>query len=179
MYLFNMNKKYLLIILLGIFLSLSWCWNSTTTKIQFENFNLDLKTNQQYFINDIWDQNSWIIIYKWSDQEDSEFINSLVILSTPTKQNIKDFVDQNMNKLNSSISSIETTNTQTLSFNCSWTKTIGIIKSFLTNDDDIENYFSQYFFLYDEKWYIISFSSDNEDDNIDFQKSLTSLSCIK
>ncbi|MCF7834978.1 hypothetical protein K9M48_02890 [Candidatus Gracilibacteria bacterium] len=174
-----MNKKYLLIILLGIFLSLSGCGNSTTTKIQFENFNLDLKTNQQYFINDIGDQNSGIIIYKGSDQEDSEFINSLVILSTPTKQNIKDFVDQNMNKLNSSISSIETTNTQTLSFNCSGTKTIGIIKSFLTNDDDIENYFSQYFFLYDEKGYIISFSSDNEDDNIDFQKSLTSLSCIK
>lgn len=179
MYLFNMNKKYLLIVLLGIFLLLSGCWNSIITKIQFEKFNLDLKSDQQYFINDIWDQNSWIIIYQWSNQSDSEFINSLVILSTPTKQNIKDFVDQNIKKLNSSISSIEIIDTQTLSFNCSWTKIIGIIKSFLTTNDDIENYFSQYFFLYDEKWYIISFSSDDEDDNIDFQKSLTSLSCIK
>lgn len=179
MYLFNMNKKTLLILLISSSILLLWCSSSKITKIEFDKFEFNMKSNQEYEINKHWKESPNIISFKEIKTEESDIPSSIIIINQNTNVNIKKFVDDNINKTKSSIASFELKDTNTLSFNCSGTKISWVIKDFTIIENWIENYYAQYFFINEYKWYIISFSSNDNDKKDDFKKSLNSLYCKK
>lgn len=161
---------------------MSWCSSSYTTDINFQKISFWLQSKKSYIQKEI-DKTLYpeIIIYQesWSKDTDT-FINSLIIKSQDNiTLNTKEFANQNISTLKSSIGWIEIKSTSTLSFNCSWEKIVWIIKTFKITENNKDNYFSQFFFIENKKWYIISFESDNQDDNSDFKNSLNKLYCTK
>lgn len=162
---------------------LSWCSSSSkTTIINFDNLKLTLKSSKLYIAKDINKTTyPWILAYQesWWDTKDT-FINSLIITSQSNLDlKIKDFVNQNIESLKTSIWSITIQSTKTLPFVCSGIKITWMIKNFKITEATKYSYFSQFFFIDENKWYIISFEADNQDDTLDFKNSLSSLSCIK
>ena len=163
-------------------LLLTWCSKQNTTQIDFENLNFKLQSSKLYIVKNV-NKNTypWVSIYQenWWDTND-KFINSLIITSQNDPNiKIKDFVNKNIENLKASIWSIKIQPTKTLSFNCSWNKIIWIIKNFTITENKKDSYFSQFFFIDHDKRYVISFQSDNQNDNLDFKNSLNSLTCTK
>lgn len=161
---------------------LTWCSSSRITTINFDNLDFKLQSDKLYTQKAI-DKNiyPWMIIYQetWTNSKDT-FINSIIITSH-NNLNIKtkDFANKNIENLKSTIPSIQVQSTKTSYFVCSWIKIIWIIKDFKITENSKDSFFSQFFFIDNNNWYIISFQSDNTEDNSDFRKSLSKLSCNK
>lgn len=181
-YIYLKMKNKTLIFSLLVMTLLTWCWTSYTTEINFDNITRVFKASKSYIQKTIDKQEyPWMIIYEEEkiDTQDS-FINSIIIASQDNiSLKTKDFANKNLNSLKASIGSIKVQSTKTLAFNCSWEKIIGIVKYFTTTQNKKNNHFTQFFFINKNKGYIISFQSDNEEDNSDFKTSLSKLSCKK
>lgn len=161
---------------------LAWCSSSHITTIKFDNLDFKLQSSKLYIEKNI-DKTvyPWMTIYQesWTKTNDI-FINSLIITSQKNLNiKTKDFVNKNIESLKSRISSIVIQSTKTLSFACSWEKIIWIIKDFKITENNKDSFFSQFFFIDNNNWYIISFQSDIQKDNSDFKSSLSKLSCTK
>jgi hypothetical protein len=162
---------------------LTWCSSSqTTTIINFDNLNFKLQSSKSY-IEKVIDKSvyPWMVIYQesWTNTKDT-FINSLIIKSQKNLNiKTKDFANKNIDSLKSSISSIVIQSTKIMSFACSWEKIIWIIKDFKITENNKDSFFSQFFFIDNNDGYIISFQSDNAQENSDFKNSLSKLSCTK
>jgi len=169
-------------ILFSFVILLTWCSTSHMTRINFGNLDFKFKSEKSYTIKDI-DRTVYpgIVIYQESlDKTKDIFINSLIITSQNDPSiKIKDFVNNNIENLKVNILWLTVKSTQIQSFACSGEKIIWIIKDFKITETNKTSYFSEFFFMYDNKWYIISFESDNQNDNSDFKNSLSNLSCTK
>ena len=177
-----MNKIFIVLVL-GLNMLLAWCWSNQYTQIQFDNFNIKIKTDQAYYIQQN-DQSEYknISIYKPDNSQDpTQETQKSIIFTSQDKLNLnaKDFANQNMETLKSSIWSYTIDSTTVWSFVCSWNNIIWITKKFTIKQDKQNIYFLQFFFVQNNKWYIISFQSDSQKDISDFEDNLNKSKCIE
>lgn len=160
-----MKKLYLLFVLI----LLSAC-NSTWLKISFDNFSLRVEFWSEYqdISGDIWSPilKGYKTIGTWTQ-------SSLLIMKYPDDgQTLEEVFVYNTSNVKSVYQS-----SQEFTFVCKWQDISNILFEFGTEKDWEILYFAQDFYIYDNKAYIISFSSDIKGETNNFAQLIKQIKC--
>ena len=165
-----------------LFLFLAWCW-WTTFQVSFDDYIFDMKveneTYQSILNNDLSNSSSFLM-KSYTEQNQTGYVSSLLITKINMKWiNLDDFVNENIILSKNNYPKYTFENKKNISFDCSGINLDGKLETF--NIPSIENnqilYFWQYYFITDQEWYIISFSSDRKNLRDKFSSSLGSFAC--
>ena len=113
-------------------------------------------------------------------KEDTGFINSLIIITTPIQSwtDIKKLVDSNTKNLQLKLLKYIATDNENKNVKCNNLQYSWYITAFSYQLNTDTLYDGQYFFIDNEKLYIISLNSDNIHDINAFVKSVKTIQCI-
>ena len=189
-----MYKKIFISTIAVIILVITWCSSTNKFEFSFDNFNWHFYTNTTFVQNDenlhwlaIWLlKNNILSIYKEkniSNDQNTGYIDSIIIIKKHTLNTLDEFVTQNIQKIKVEWYLQESDNKDTITcYNENTNKNIKIdikiINSKLTQNFKTI-FFVQWFLIYKDNAYIVSYSTDNKDERDTFASDLNQLKCWK
>ncbi len=179
--------RFLILIISLIFLS--WCfgWWYEKKEISFEDkftMNINESFDNVWKWQFDWQQISKKIIKAFLEREqDSDFNDNFIVTKREIKTEVTPEVFSEWNYKNIQRQITWLRNISWLrkhEFTCNWKNIIWYYSMFNVHqsifDEDTKYYLLQYYFIYNDRWYILSFSSS--DDRYDeFIESIESISC--
>ncbi|HKL44151.1 MAG TPA: hypothetical protein VJ892_02650 [Candidatus Absconditabacterales bacterium] len=176
-----MKKIFLIIILILGITILSGCGDKENFEFEFENFygyfyteNTFEEENQEFtgFAYNLL-SNKMIKVYK--QKQNSGYIDSIIILKQNTTKDLLSFVEENQEKMK--LDGYDFENQKEYETRCKDKKLKSIVISSILNGNLKNIYFTQAFIKNKDYVYIISFSSDKEDERDIFESDVKSIKC--
>ncbi len=174
-------KKILITILTISSIIIAGCGDNTKFEFGFEEFEGYFITENTFSINNT--ETKWLaagllknnIIHTYTQIQSSWYIDSIIVIKKPSSQQLDEFVSQNTKKIKMEWYISKSTNNNT--FKCNKEKI-----DMQTIDSDLEwnlsnIFFTQAFFMHKWNAYIISFSSEEEQERDTFASDIKNLKC--
>jgi hypothetical protein len=160
---------------------LMWCSDKTRFEFSFDNFNSYFITQNSF--NNTQTKTKWLaaslldhsIIANYSQTNWSWYTDSIIIIQKTSSQNLQKFVTQNIDKIKLEGYTTQSPNESTFRCDDKKIKIQTIDSQLETNLNTV--FFSQAFFIYNQKAYIVSFSSDQEKERNTFTSNIKNISC--
>ena len=183
-------KKYIqyiktlsIIPILWIFFVLSGCWNKTYIELNFDDFYVYFYTTNTFEKKDIdtdW-LSQWLlkndILNTYIQTNNSWYTDSIIIIKKNTSKSLVDFVKADLEK--TKLNWYNSDNINTTTFKCNSKKIdINIVESKLSNNLTT-TFFTQAFFINTWQIYIVSFSTQQEEQNNTFASNIENIKCKK
>jgi hypothetical protein len=175
-------KKKLLITIILVWILISWCSEKGRFKFDFDNFYWYFFTEED-FTTDVKAEWLWYNVLKsdilkiYKKTSSTWYADSIVIIKKPSSKDLNEFVDETVKKTEIEWYKIESNNQ--IKINCLWEnidwKSINskIVWSLSTT------YFSHSFFKHKDNIYIISYSTQNEEERKMFSSDVKHIKCKK
>jgi len=187
-----MYKKILISTIAIIISVITWCSKTNKFEFSFDNFNWCFYTNTTFIQNNedlhwlaMWLlKNNILSIYKEkniSNNQNTGYIDSIIIIKKHTLNTLDEFVTQNIQKIKFEGYSQESDDKNTITcYNKDTNKNIKINIQTISSKL-IQNlktiFFVQSFLIYKDKAYIISYSTDNKNERDTFASNINKLKC--
>lgn len=175
-----MKKIFLIIGLLSVSI-LAWCWNKVNFEFGFENFYWYFFTNNTFEQSEITSTGLWSqlikndIIQTYIQSNSTWYIDSIIIIKKLTDKELEDFVEENIQKIK--LEWYTSDGIKKWDIRCKGEKiSISIVNSQLAaNLNPI--FFTHAFFKIEDNTYILSFSTDQEEERDTFSSDVRNIKC--
>ena len=180
-----MKKTYLFLTLCTLVL-LTGCWSKSSFFTTFDGFSTKIYTNKKQYIPLFENTNiaGMKILTEMKEKTgtgDTWFINSFIVAKTVLWSwiDLKEVVDANIKKNQIKLLNYTAIDTVSQKVKCGKLQYSWYITTFSYQLDNEKYYGGQYFLLDNEILYLLSLSSDEEDDISAFGDSIANITCIK
>lgn len=179
-------KKIIILLALSSIITLSWCWSSDTKQISFDSFNIEVANDFNEVDPSIVDWKQIVNkISKSIMKKNKDWFNeNIVITNWDLKKNYKvqDLVDVNIQKLKSQIGWYNQWEIWYNDFECKWVTINWAYNTFdvpesISSKDSKKIYIIQYYFIYNNKNYTLSASTQTQDSIDTFKDYFKSITC--
>ncbi len=177
-----MKKIFWFGILIFSITIISWCWsNKKNFEFEFENFYWYFYTqntfeeSKQKLTGFAYDLLSNEILKIYQQKQTSWYIDSIIVLKQNNPKDIKTFVEDNQQKMKLDWYTFD--NTKEYKTRCKDQKLESIITSSELKWNLNTTYFTQAFIKNKDYIYIISFSSDKENERDTFESDVKNIKC--
>ncbi len=178
-----MKKILFLVATFTVLITISGCGSKENFEFTFDNFYWYFFTNNTFVSSDI--QTEWLaskllennIVEIYTQSQNSWYTDSIIISKKQSTQTLQAFVSQNLKKIKLEWYTIGKEKTATI--RCNEEKIdINTVNSELKwNLNEI--FFTQTFLIYKENSYIISFSTNEEEERDIFASDVKNIKCIE
>jgi len=163
---------------------LTGCGSKSSFVLPFEQFSVKMYDNEKVYATNLseTDIEGMKIIKEMKEQTaivDTGFINSLFVVQTSivSGTTLKELVDGNTKQLQLKLLKYVSLENKEEKVKCNKLQYTWYITAFSYLLGQEKLYDAQYYLLDNEKLYVISLSSDNEDDINSFVKSMNTITC--
>ena len=179
----RMNKKWILIVMIGILIGMTGCTSKSYQWVDFDTFTMKWYNHQKQYITsgNIADQANINIItaFQETPSDVSGYTNSLLIakMSTVSWTKLQDIVSANTNTFQIKLLQYTPLLQQSKDIQCGQQQYSWYVTTFSYDIAGDIFYQGQYFMIQDTTLYIISLSSDDAKDMKYFTKSINTIQC--
>ncbi len=179
--LYNMKKILILSIISAFAILITWCWNKTNFEFDFDNFYWYFFTENTFHENN--QKLEWLaawllqnnIVKVFQQTNTTWYTDSIVIIKKQSSEDLADFVIKNTEKMK--LEWYQSDKSDESNIRCKDEKLDTIIIDSELKLNLTTTYFTQSFLKDKEYIYIISFSSDNEDERNTFSSDVRNIKC--
>ncbi len=174
-------KKIIISLIAISSIIISGCGDNTSFEFEFDNFYWNFNTNNTFEINN--SETKWLaawllkndIIATYIQTENPWYTDSIIVIKKTSSQTLEEFIAQNTKKIKLDWYTSQKAEEKTLKCNDNKITT-------QTIDSELEwnlniTFFTQTFFIYSWSAYIISFSSENEQERDTFTSDIKNIKC--
>lgn len=176
-------KKTFIIVLFSTLLAIAWCGSSSEKTVQFDNFTIQLwNTYNKVDSNLIMNKQITDKIVAAYKQKLDWFDENIIITKWALKKNynIEDVAWVNIDKLKTQVVGYQQKELLNGSFNCNW-QTINWVYHTFTVPKTINSTdkytLLQYYFIYQNQSYVVSFSTESDGSIDTFKKYIKTIAC--
>lgn len=179
-------KKTLFLIWISTLFVLTGCWSKSYFQLSFDQFNIKIYDNNKIYETNVseTDIEGMKILREMKEQtsiKDTGFINSLFVVQTSiiSGTKLKELVDANSKQLQIKLLKYEVVENIEKNVQCDILQYTWYITAFSYVLWQEKLYDAQYYLHNNDQLYVISLSSDNDDDINRFIKSIRTVTCTK
>lgn len=172
------------LILLCMLLILTGCGSKSSFPLSFEQFNIKIYNNEKVYVQNISETAiEWMTILnemkEKAAENDTWFVNSLFIIQIPVLSgtSMQELVDANTKELQLKLLKYTQIDNSDKKIKCKKQEYPWYITTFSYQLGEETLYSAQYYLLDDQKVYVLSLSSDEEEDISRFTKSTKNINC--
>lgn len=169
----SIKKLFIISIVWTISLFLTWCWKEEIINVDFEDFQISLNNDFKEFNSNNIDSESNVekIIKSLKRKNDNWYVENIIISKSSNQNNLdsQTFASANIDKIKKEVIGYKNIQSNSFDFSCNWDK-IQVIRNYFGINDNIfddksqtKYYVQQYYYIYNNYSYIISYTSDNKD----------------